>query len=216
MKNSDPRCKKALSNAMLIYFALDNKFEIQFLKTKRSLYAPKVLRGISVKSGTIMDYESSIYEVSSIFCLTMQKLVEDCRGRNELVVTVTKDKFNSFLKYIDDSVAKYSNKIDGRTKEAAFTNFLAYKLLQLDYKLTTKTCSLKRPKEMHFFIWEAIKNETKELSLDDEDILIPLIRSIEELLKDKTTVKVDSLPNEIAEKDCSIKTESAFSPADSS
>ena len=181
---------------MLIYSSLSAGCEINFIKTKRSVYAPKVLRGRETRWSEQgeSDYLASFIKVSTTFCEKMKRLIENSRTRGEKSVDVTNDMIQDIVIDQDpvlfkgirdlDSITEDSKEIDGRTRESAFTNYMAYNLIKRGFTLTTKTCALKKAREMHFYVWEKVifPNGTV-VHIDNGDFFTNVIEGIEETLK---------------------------------
>ncbi|KAL7718514.1 Uncharacterized protein QTN25_004147 [Entamoeba marina] len=218
MSNWTPRHKKALSNAMLVHSALSMNTEITFFKSKRSLYAPKVLRGLGASWGGPVDGQTKFMETSVLFCAKMQKIIENARHRNQNTLNVSIKTLNEITE-IDNTLSQstINDSVDGRTKESAFTNYLAYNLIQRGAILTTKTSGLKRAKDMHFYIWEKIVlNDGSKLCISDVGLLLKLIDVIEDMLKKKNSFSIDYVPCTTTSNSQSPFTvmNSAFKPVD--
>lgn len=196
--NTQSRTLKALSNALLIYHLLKEGFAIKFMRTRISNYALKVIRGIKIMIG---DKEADMDDfnfVSRRFTICMRFITDDCKMKNKQSCVVDKELIDHYWKSIDSipSCAKQSKRTiekNCRNREASFSNYMAYTLIQLGYKLKICVSKTKQSsKVLQFYTWKGLINAQGEYySSGDDDLLINLVETVNRKLVHDPEVIVD-------------------------
>ena len=108
--------------------------------------------------------------------------------KNEKMITKERDKQNDIKQIIEQI-----DQQDCRNKEAAFSNFLAYQLLQKGYKLHFSTTNMKfTQKVMHFFVWNGITTPNGIYqSIKNDEPLINVVNQINLYLSKIITTDID-------------------------
>ena len=154
------RTKKALSTALLMYFALSEGMTIQFSKTRKSYYALKVLRGNSIVDNDIKYDMDSFMEISHKFMLMMESMIKSNKITQFMNYIVNKETITPIdisVNEIDQKQLTNINENDSRNKEAAFSNTLAWLLIQKNYQLHYRTYNKKQSvRVVNFYVWDGI------------------------------------------------------------
>ena len=132
-KMGDSRTKKALSTTALIMFATFEDFNIRFKQTKQSFYAEKVFIGTEISKGENVYKPSDFLNISQQFMDLMEKTIAESKHDGFYDIPVRKEMFESIVP-LENVPEEANSKIKNKNREAAFSNFLAYLLMQLGYQ----------------------------------------------------------------------------------
>ena len=197
-EQSQSRTKRAISTTALIAISICNGCSIKLQHTKESKYALKILVGeelIWKEEDRIISVEEYI-EKSKYFTQKMYCIIEKSKKNHLTTVEINYDMFDDFnttfpFQYICDYNNNYDEesvrkKMRSKNKEAAFSNYLAWYLIQRGVVLSTKVSGLKlTQKAMHCFVWNyAILPDGKKILFDTEkDDLCSFVREINKILQ---------------------------------
>ena len=190
------RSKKALSNALLVYYILLEGGIIEFCKSRKSNYALKVLRGKSVLLNEKKTEMDDFIKISSVFAMQIRFIAEDSRMKNKNLAIVNFEMIENYNQHFQPiDVPKQQNKKENnsRNKEAAFSNYLSFLLLQKGYTLHFSTNKMKPSfKVLQFIVWNGITTpDGNYYSVDEHQHLLDLINDINEKLKSSKVAFID-------------------------
>ena len=190
------RTKKAMSVARLIYFGLQEKMTIQFSKTRKSFYALKVLRGDVIEIEDNRYDMDNFVEISQKFVMMMEAMLSDHKGDQMAPFVIDKDTLLRYQLVVDEKQVnqlKNTNVTDSRNKESAFSNTLAWILLQKGYKLHYRTYNKKQSiKVINFYVWDGITTpDGVYYSIEDDTLSITLVKLINEQLSNSVILRLD-------------------------
>ncbi|ELP84658.1 hypothetical protein EIN_173230 [Entamoeba invadens IP1] len=180
------RSKKALSTSLVLFWVLKENAKIQFIKAKQSKYALKVLIGKTVQIDQKTYSSNDFAQISMVFCEKMKLLIEREKSKKTRILTINRtvlESIRSHKESVKDSEAFDFNQInDCRNREAAFSNFLSFVLVQRGYSLCLNLTTLKESsKVMHFYVWEKVVDPSGEALCikQDEIVLRKMVENIQ-------------------------------------
>ena len=180
-KMGDSRTKKALSTTALIMLVAYEDFKIRFKQTKQSFYAEKVFIGTEISKGLDQYDSSDFLNISYQFMNIMEKTINEGKGDGYYDIPITKEMIGTLTK-IEMINETNNSKIKNKNREAAFSNFLAYLLLQNGYELVCATKKMKKAtKTIQFYTWSEIHNTTKNIHFIINDHKMELMNAVDEL-----------------------------------
>ncbi|KAL7717171.1 Uncharacterized protein QTN25_005443 [Entamoeba marina] len=190
---STSRHKKALSTALLLLTSFRAGASIKFLKTKESHYAPKVLRGEEVfwpESHATVD---TFPLLSDAFCEEMKRLIASARDSQQPTLSISNLALTPYR--------TAPTRADSRSKEAAFSNYLAASLANRGYILNTKVSGMKASViATPFHTWESIVEPSgKVFGTASPEPLYSFINFVQNILyhSDNVVLSSDDFPPNI-------------------
>lgn len=154
---AESRTKKAISTASLIMFFVTERGSIRFSPSKESFYAEKVYVGDEARIDGVTYTRADMITIGYYFDLAMHKLLDKAKisNQNDIVVNnkVLDVKIPAGVRLGEDVNTKTRNK----NREAGFSNFLAYTLVQKGYTLVTSLKKMKMSvKTIQFYLWGSV------------------------------------------------------------
>ncbi|ELP87318.1 hypothetical protein EIN_095750 [Entamoeba invadens IP1] len=204
------RCKKALSAAMLVHCFMNIGGRVTFSRAKQSNYALKVLIGKQVVINDVTYTQEDMCAAACTFANKMKALIREARSNKRKEIRVDKQCLKAINTELPNEIPKTPKSTITlcRNREAAFSNFIAYILVQHGFAFNITLTTIKESTSvMHFYVWDAItdNNGITLSTLDNTEPLINFIRNVTSLISHKKSI--------LSINDIS-KTPSAFSPAD--
>ncbi|ELP93898.1 hypothetical protein EIN_178250 [Entamoeba invadens IP1] len=158
LNNFRSRCKKARSTAMLVYHFLFAGGAITFKGAKQSNYALKVLIGKEAVFQRKVYSQQMIDEISTVFCRKMDSIIFEARNLkfNTIAINLTKlNRANQDTQMKEDAPQTLITIC--RNREAAFSNFLAFILIERGFVLNMAMTTMKASiSSMHLYVWDSI------------------------------------------------------------
>ena len=190
------RTRKALSTGMLLYHAIREGMTIQFSKTRKSFYAMKVLRGNSILHENQKYDMNLLMEISEKFMKMMETIIQTKKSfepSNYIIDKETVEEYEMQQIALPKQQLMNINENDTRNKEAAFSNTLAWLLIQRNYKLHYKTYNKKQSfRVINFYVWEGISSPNGNYyQVEDNDFIAQLIDCINKQLDVINVLDVD-------------------------
>ncbi|EDR23248.1 hypothetical protein EDI_323530 [Entamoeba dispar SAW760] len=210
LKQREGRNKRAICNRELLLLSFICGAEVTIDKTKKTSRAKKVFVGSSItfdgKYST-----NDILENAYFFECAVRTLWKKAKASYETTLTLTKEVVKAEIELIrqnpelikvlsDDFKVRSSeyavNSVGKRrtkNKEAAFSNFLAYKLLMNGFTLTCQVSAQKvTTKTLNFYTWKSYKAPNGVVIKKEsvEVLTKALSKEIKQRLTKEATVKI--------------------------
>ena len=199
LKQREGRNKRAICNRELLLLSLSCGAEIVIDKTKKTSQAKKVFVGSTIffdgeyhineilenafyfECGIRVLWKKARMNYESTLQLSSENVIkemENIRQHPEIIETLKED----FKLENSESAINSTGKRRTKNKEAAFSNFLAYKLILMGFSLTCQVSAQKiTTKTLNYYIWKQYRSPNGKIV--SKELLQPYIKSLSKEIK---------------------------------